>query len=281
MNICFILDNPETTHHPVIASVLQTLCATHMVRLLDVNTLSGAQAIAQEEMYPQADLYLLKSHAPQALNVAYYLEQRGARVINSWAATRACQDRVLMTRYIHEAGLPYPQTWDFSSLGDVLEQDELLTTLPFPLIIKSRYSHRYDLVSKLHAVNELQALAPRWSQEPIILQEFVANDGWDSKLWVIDQQIFAARRRTPLEPNTSKKDFPLAVEELPRDWIRIMLEIGRKFNMRLYGVDLLLTEQGSCVVDVNSFPGFRGVLGADRAMVALVEQSVRERLNAL
>ena len=51
--------------------------------------------------------------------------------------------------------------------------------------------------------------------------------------------------------------------------------------MRLYGLDLLLTGQGPVIVDVNSFPGFRGVHGADSAIVALVEQSVRERLAAL
>lgn len=281
MNICLILDNPETSRHPVIARVLQTLCTTYTVRLLDVNTLSSAQAIAQVEIHPLADLYLLKSHAPQALDVAYYLEQRSAHVINGWAATMACQDRVLMTHYIHEAGLPCPHTWDFSSLENVLMQDKLLATLPFPLIIKSRYSRRYDLVRKIHNVDELQALLPQWSSEPVILQEFVANDGWDSKLWVIDQQIFAARRRTPLDLHTSKKDFPLTLEELPSDWVRITLEIGRVFNLRLYGVDLLLTEQGPSIVDVNSFPGFRGVQGTDTAIVALVEQSVRERLTAL
>jgi ribosomal protein S6--L-glutamate ligase len=281
MNICLILDNPETPRHPVIAKVLHTLSATYTVRLLDVNALSGAQAIAQEEMQPQADLYLLKSHAPQALDVAYYLEQGGAHVVNGWAATVTCQDRTLMTRYMNKAGLPWPHTWNFSSLKDLLEQDELLVTLPFPLIIKSRYSRRDDLVGKLHNVNELQSLAPQWSQEPVILQEFVVNDGWDSKLWVIDQQLFAARRRTPLEPNATKKNFPLTAEELPGEWVQITLEIGRVFNMQLYGVDLLVTERGPIIVDVNSFPGFRGVHGADSAIVALVEQSVRERLTAL
>ena len=281
MNICLILDNPETPHHPVIGKVLQTLSTTYTVRLLDVNTLSGAQAIAQEEMHPRADFYLLKSHAPQALEVAKYLEQCGARVVNGWAATAACQDRILMTGYMNKAGLLWPHTWGFSSLKDLLEQDDLLAALSFPLIIKSRYSHRYDLVDKLHNVDELQALAPQWAQEPVILQEFVANDGWDSKLWVIDQQIFAARRRTPLERNAAKKDFSLTAEELLGDWVWIALEIGRVFNMRLYGLDLLLTGQGPVIVDVNSFPGFRGVHGADSAIVALVEQSVRERLAAL
>ena len=78
--------------------VLRQLNATHAVRLLDVDHLTGDEAIAHEAAHPIADLYLLKSHTPQALSVAHHLEQRGAVVINSWASALACQDRVRMVQ---------------------------------------------------------------------------------------------------------------------------------------------------------------------------------------
>jgi ribosomal protein S6--L-glutamate ligase len=269
MNICLIMDNPETPHHPVIGVALQKLSQAHTVRLLDVRSSTGEQAIAQEKTFPLADLYLLKSHAPQALEVAHYLEQQGATVVNSWASSVACQDRILMAERMKEANLPWPQTTFFPSLEQLLSQS--LSTLTFPLIIKSHYSHRGDLVGKIDSAEELQALAPRWNKEPIVIQAFAASDGWDIKLWVIDQQIFAARRRTPLTPGASKEDIPLSAEELPEEWVRITQAIGRVFDLRLYGVDLLMSEHGPVIVDVNSFPGFRGVPGADDALVALVE----------
>ena len=277
MDICLIMDNPETPHHPVIGVALQKLRATHNVRLLDVRTLTDAEAIAEEEQYPLADLYLLKSHAPQALAVAHVLEQKGALVINSWAASVACQDRVLMAQRMYDANLPWPFTRSFSTLGSLVADRETLTTLSFPQIIKSYYSHRGDLVDKVDSIDQLEMLAPEWSQEPIVLQEFAAGDGWDIKMWVIDQQIFAARRRTPLEPGASKEDFPISPEELPSEWAHIAKEIGRVFNMRLFGIDLLMTERGPIIVDVNGFPGFRGVPGADSALVALVEHITQER----
>ena len=277
MVICLIMDNPETTKHPVIGMVLQQLSATHTVRLLDVHKLTGDEAIAHEEVHPVADIYLLKSHTLQALKVAHHLEKRGAFVVNSWASSMACQDRVIMAQRMKEARLPWPRTWSFPSLEDALGQHSLLSALPFPLIIKSRYSHRGDLVDRVHNVKQLQTLAGQWNQEPFILQEFVHGDGWDIKLWIIDQQIFAARRRTPLEANAPKEDLPISTEKLPSDWRAITLEIGRVFNLRLYGVDLLLTEQGPIIVDVNSFPGFRGVAGADSALIALIERLVEKR----
>jgi ribosomal protein S6--L-glutamate ligase len=278
MNICLIMDNPETPHHPVIGVALKKLGQTHTVRLLDVRSSTGEQAIAQEKIFPLADLYLLKSHAPQALAVAHYLEQQGATVVNSWASSVACQDRVLMAERMKEAQLPWPQTTFFPSLEHLLSQS--LSTLAFPLIIKSHYSHRGDLVGKIDSAEELQALAPRWSEEPVVIQAFAASDGWDIKLWVIDQQIFAARRRTPLTPGASKEDIPLRTEELPEAWVHITRAIGRVFDLRLYGVDLLMSEHGPVIVDVNSFPGFRGVPGADDALVTLVEDLLPHAENA-
>ncbi len=279
MNICLIMDNPETPRHPVIAVALQQLSTRHAVRLCDVRTLTGAGAIAQEEasQQPLADIYLLKSHAPQALDLALHLEHQGALVVNSWASSMACQDRVLMAQRMNDAHLPWPQTESFPSLDSLIAQPEHLAMLTFPLIIKSYYSHRGDLVDKVRSSEELRTLAGQWGQEPVVLQEFAAGDGWDIKLWVIDQQIFAARRRTPLDPDAPKEDHPINSEELPEEWARITHEIGRAFNLRLYGVDLLISERGPIIVDVNSFPGFRGVPGAASALAALVERLLAER----
>jgi ribosomal protein S6--L-glutamate ligase len=89
---------------------------------------------------------------------------------------------------------------------------------------------------------------------------------------VIDRQLFAARRSTALEGSASKDDIHIPPEELPDKWVQITLEIGRVFGLRLYGIDLLITEGGPIVVDVNAFPGFRGAPGADVALANLVER---------
>ena len=270
MNICLILDNPETPNHPVIGTMLQQLQERHSVRLLDVRPLTSAQVIAEEERHPLADLYLLKSHAPQAVELAHELEGRGALVVNSWASTLACQNRVLMAERMHAAQLPWPRTWSFTTLGDLLRQPDVLATFTFPLIIKSAYSHRGDLVQKLHSAADIEALNARWASEPVVLQAFARGDGWDQKLWVIDGHLYAARRRTALEVGASATDVPLA--DVPAEWHQIALEIGRVFDLHLYGLDLVLTDHGPVVVDVNGFPGFRGWPDAASLLVSLVER---------
>jgi len=277
MDICLIADNPDTFSHPVLGTVIQQLRATHTVRLLDVYRLTGDEAIAREAAHPVADIYLLKSHTSQALHVAHHLEQQGALLINNWASSLACRDRMRMIQLLSEARLPCPQTWSFPSWDNGRGRDGVMSTLRFPLMVKSRYSCRGDLVGKVHTVEEFEALVARWNDEPFVLQQIVPGDGWDIKVWVIDRQIFAARRRTSLEAQAPEDDFPISAEQLPAEWRSMTREIGRVFHLRLYGADFMMTEHGPVVVDVNSFPGFRGVAGADSALISLVERLAEER----
>ncbi|HCI80968.1 MAG TPA: alpha-L-glutamate ligase, partial [Ktedonobacter sp.] len=136
----------------------------------------------QESKYPLADLYLLKSHAPQALDVAQDVEQRGGLVVNSWAASVACQDRLQMTEYMVKSNLPWPRTQSFDTLTELVTQSESGIQIPYPFILKSRYSHRGDLVEKVESRKQIEALAETWGQEPVIVQELVASDGWDIKV---------------------------------------------------------------------------------------------------
>ncbi len=279
MQIALILDKPEARAHPVLAEALQLLSAAHTVRLVDVQGQTGEQAIAQEVGQALSDLYLLKSHAPQALALAFALEQRGAFVVNSWAASRACQDRAEMARRMLAARLPWPHTWSAPTLGQALHDQAFMAALPFPVMVKSAYSHQHDLVARANGPEALRRLLPCWEEEPVVLQEFVPGDGWDQKFWVIGPRVFAAQRRTPLEAGAAKEDVPLAPEAIPAEWKRIVLEVGRVFDLRLYGVDLLQTERGPLVIDVNAFPGFRGVPGAAEVLAAFVERLGVERLG--
>jgi ribosomal protein S6--L-glutamate ligase len=113
------------------------------------------------------------------------------------------------------------------------------------------------------------ALAADWSAEPMIVQRYVANDGWDRKLYVIDGQVFGLSRPSPLTPGDPEARAGIKV---PAEWARLAQKVGRAFGLTVYGVDVVLSSNTPMVVDVNSFPGFRGVSGAPEALVAMVER---------
>jgi ribosomal protein S6--L-glutamate ligase len=266
--ICLLTDRPD---HPVLADAMERLRLDHRVRIVDPNRLDPASL--ERELRAPADLYLLKAHTPAALAVAHRLQERGVPVVNSALATARCLDRVALARVLEGAGLPAPRTWNPGRLGSLAAQHDLV----FPLIVKSRHSRRGDLVARVDSAAELAELLPQWADEPVVAQEFLPGDGWDIKLWVTGRTHFGARRRTPLEPGASRDT--LTIDELPAEWMLILERIGAVFDLRLYGVDLLLTERGPMIVDVNAFPGFRGVPGAAEALADLVERSLDRALQ--
>jgi ribosomal protein S6--L-glutamate ligase len=264
VRITLISDKPD---HPVLGAMLEQLRARHRACVINAEDADPA-AVAVHEGRGLADVYLLKSHTPPALELARRLELCGGLVVNGWAATLACQDRVLMTRRLAKAGLPCPRTWSVPALG---RARPVLAGLHYPLVVKSQFSRRGDLVTRVHNLDEVEALLPQWGDEPVILQEYEDNDGRDVKLWVVGGHAFAARRPSPLEPGAGRETDPIPADELSAAWVAATLRVGREFDLSLYGVDLLVTGHGPTIVDVNAFPGYRGVPGAAAALAAFTE----------
>jgi len=95
-------------------------------------------------------------------------------------------------------------------------------------------------------------------EEPVLAQEFAANDGFDIKVWVIGADLSVARRRSALESTDKSSDEFLEPDDLPAEWTRAARDAGHALGLQLYGVDLLISGGRPVVVDVNPFPGFRG-----------------------
>ncbi|MFD8796299.1 ATP-grasp domain-containing protein, partial [Streptomyces vinaceus] len=138
------------------------------------------------------------------------------------------------------------------------------------LVVKSRHSRRADLVVRVDDADRLRELARAWPQEPVVVQEFAPNSGWDHKLWAIGDRVFAALRRSELAPQGRGPARPLALAELPPGWADLVRRTGEVFSLDVYGVDLIDTGEATpLIVDVNAFPGIRGQAGAPEALAEL------------
>ncbi|MFB6819017.1 RimK family alpha-L-glutamate ligase [Streptomyces sp. NPDC056347] len=267
MRVCLLTDKPD---HPLLAATAALLAgAGHRVTFLDPDAGPGDpwERIAPDGRGP-AEVYLLKAHTPAALALARRLEAHGARVVNSAAATELCQDRGRLAEVADAAALPMPRTRTLAALSDALPGAGR-PEHRYPIMVKSRHSRRADLVARADGPDALRELAAAWPDEPVVLQDFVPNSGWDHKLWVISGEVFTAVRPTPVGAlPRGAHDAPL-VRDLPSAWTGTALRAGEVFGLDVYGVDLLDREGGPVVVDVNAFPGIRGPQGAPAALAAL------------
>ncbi|MFD0385226.1 RimK family alpha-L-glutamate ligase [Streptomyces stramineus] len=147
-------------------------------------------------------------------------------------------------------------------------------------MVKSRHSRRHDLVARVEDPAGLRALAARWPDEPVVVQPFTPNDGWDRKVWVVGDEIFADLRRSELAahdlPRQGRGGAP-AARGLPADWIETVRRVGEVFALDVYGVDLLDADGGPLIVDINAFPGIRGQEGAPEALAELALRTAAGR----
>ena len=277
MKICLLA---ESATNPVLSSVLDALAERHSVTVSDPRAM--APALARSAFPPDdlADVYLLKSRSPEAQAVAYSAERAGAVVVNGPRATGAALDRWAMATMLDLAGVPAPRTWAFPTLTlmarDVLAQ----RFLPWPLVVKSRTSSRGDLVTLVRDLHALLELVPEWGDEPVIAQEFIANDGFDIKCWVIGGELSAARRPGALEVLDKTSDVALDPDQIPAEWSRVAFAAGAALGLNLFGVDLLITDRGPIVIDVNAFPGFRGAHDPAASMLRFLESHAAESMVA-
>ncbi|RPF29519.1 ribosomal protein S6--L-glutamate ligase [Streptomyces sp. Ag109_G2-6] len=254
MRIGLITPDPG---HPLLAATAALLGGRHEVEVLHPGAGAAAAPAAT------ADVYLLKARTPAALELARALEDAGAPVLNSAAATERCQDRTGMAELARGAGLPFAATRTFASLSLLGSAADL----GWPLVAKSRRSRKDDLVVRLDGPGALRELEPRWGGEPVITQAFAPNDGWDHKLWVVGDEVFAGLRRSELA--VRGEEPARSPDRLPDGWAALALRVGEVFGLDVYGVDVIATGDGPLIVDVNAFPGIRGQAGAPEALAAL------------
>ncbi|WP_369135932.1 RimK family alpha-L-glutamate ligase [Modestobacter sp. I12A-02662] len=247
----------EAAPNPVLTAVMAELARHHEVAVHDATTLPEGYGEGAG-LQPAPDVVLLKSRSPEARRVATTAEHAGSLVVNPPAATTGALDRAATAEALDRAGVPAPRSWSVPALRDLAGPDPARPDLIWPLVVKSRTSSRRDLVRLVADPAELADLLPEWGDEPVVAQEFAANDGFDIKLWVIGEDMSAARRRSALESVDKSADERLDPADLPADWIAAARGAGAALDLQLYGVDLLITGGRPVVVDVNPFPGFRG-----------------------
>ena len=263
MSIWVLTDRPD---HEVVKAVISELRRKHVVVAVD-----AATSFATDDELRDVDVALLKAHSPAAISLARRLQQLGAEVVNSADPTEQVLDRIRMAEVAQHAGLPFASTVLAGVLAD-LEAG----AVPYPLIVKSQISSRHDLVAAVDNEVGLSALTVRWADEPVIVQRKIQNDGWDHKVWVAGERTFYGRRRSPIDGAVGQAE-ERTLDDLGETAHELSRAVGEAYDLSVFGVDFLFTSEGPIIVDVNAFPGFRGMTGAADAIASVAIEAYRSR----
>ena len=211
-----------------------------------------------------ADLYLWKSHGRLSDSVAAYLNACGRPLVNTYLATLQVRDKIVTAGRLMDAGVPTPEAY----YADSVEQLGSLVC-SYPIVVKPNGGRRGEQIAVVRDARELGQLPALTG--PVFAQRYVQGKGVDLKAYVIGDQVFGIWRPFPARTAAEKRGQPCA---LSREVREICLCCGRLFGLELYGVDLIDSPDGPSVIEVNCFPGYRGVPEADRLLADYILESV-------
>lgn len=229
------------------------------------------QLVTLSHVHPEYDLYVLKSRTDMALGLAGALHASGAAILNPYPVSALLRDRIATTRYLQAAGIPTPETY-------VTAHPERLTPLldDGPVAVKP---HRGSGARGVHVVWDADELddVPT-NQGPILAQRLVERAGYARKIYCVGGQLFGVRKVWPARTYEEKVGEAFTIAPKLRD---IALRCGRAFGIEVYGLDIIGTDENPFVVDVRSFPDFKGVPDAALRVADYIYHACQRVVNGL
>lgn len=154
----------------------------------------------------------------------------------------------------------------------------------FPIVVKLLESTHGVGVALAHTPYQLERIAEGFLrlQDRVILQEFIAeSDGRDIRALVVGNEVVAAmeRKAGPDEFRANMHRGATAREvELSAEDEALAIRAARIVGVEVAGVDLIPSDRGYLLMEVNASPGLEGIethTGVDIAG-AIIEYAVNK-----
>lgn len=215
-------------------------------------------------------------------------EMQGVYTLTSSIAIVRSRDKLRSLQLLARAGVGIPKTVVARSAADA---DELIEQLGgTPVIIKlARGTHGNGVVlaeTKKAAKSVLQAFyVMNEDGTNILLQEFVRESaGVDIRAFVVGSKVVASMKRQSLDDDFRSNLHQGGAGEaikLTEEERKVVLKAAKAMGLSVCGVDLMRSERGPLILEVNSSPGFgiEEVTGRDVAAPILdyIEQNAKRR----
>ena len=228
-----------------------------------VQPLAGAGGLADAwHGLRSGDVVVARTRNRSGLALLRSASRPGVAVLTPADRVLAVRDKLRTAQELADRGVPTPATY-------LADSPALLRALPparFPLLLKPHAGDNARGIVLVRTPDELDDLD--WPDSVVLAQEYVDCGAADLKVYVVGDQVWAVRRPSPLA--LPGRAVPAGVQRVePTPELRALaLDCGAAFGLDLYGLDVLETERGPLVVDVNEFPNYTGV---DEALPAAAD----------
>ena len=173
------------------------------------------------------------------------------------------RDKLVVQQLLTNAGIPMPNTYFPAEESD----PDVWNFKPgdYPMIVKMLHGNRGAGVILAESQAALKSVLDAFLRlkEPVIVQEFIREaKGRDIRAFVVNGEIVAAMERCA-KSNDFRSNLhqgghavPIELSDLEKDLILRTAEIC---ELDVTGIDLLRSEKGPLILEVNGSPGLEGI----------------------
>jgi ribosomal protein S6--L-glutamate ligase len=216
------------------------------------------------------DLVLVRVMPPGSLEQVVFrmdalleLQHNGTKVMNGPKTIEAAVDKYLCLAKLSRAGIPVPPTRTCENLEQAID---LFDQFAGDVLLKPlfggegrgivRINDRDLLYRSLRAIETFRGV--------IYLQKFIQHAGFDLRIFVLGDEVFAMKRQTDGKWKTNISAGAIGSAYTPTDEeISLGRQAAKAIDATIAGVDIIRDAGGApYVLEVNAVPGWKGLAQA-------------------
>ncbi len=229
------------------------------------------------------------------LAVVRQFEQMNVYTPNTSTGIANSRDKLRSTQLFSSHGVGIPATTFVRDRADVLAAIERVGGAPVVIKLLEGTQGIGVILAPDTKVAEAVIETLQSTRQNVLIQQFIAESkGRDVRAFVVGDRVVAAMRRTAtgdeFRSNVHRGGTTEAIELSP-EVKKVAINAAQIMGLRVAGVDMLESDSGPLVMEVNSSPGLEGIEGATgldiagvivdyiASQVAFPELDVRQRLS--
>jgi glutathione synthase/RimK-type ligase-like ATP-grasp enzyme len=245
--------------------------------------------------FKNADLIIVKVRNECSIDLLHYAKLNSIPTLHDVDSVLLCTNKIALDYILRKTLKKYakylkkfsmPNSWNHSLIE--LDRFKKWALPKLPIVIKSHYQHdKYNrfnfLVQKIEEVDKFCEMYKQFLLYDVYIQEFIACDGFERKVYVIGDEVFGVKRENPIYLYLREKRDNIDVNLIKREEFEITEDIrklskilSKETELKIFGFDLVkpINQEQLYIIDLNDFPSFKGIANAENTLSTFIKNYV-------
>ncbi len=195
--------------------------------------------------------------------VVKQFEMMNCYCVNTSDAIANSRDKLRSLQILAEAGINMPITGFASHTKDIEGVIESVDSIPLIMKLLQGTQGQGIVLAETRKAAESVMSAFRQLDADIMVQEFIKESGGtDIRAFVVGEQVVASMKRTAPEGEFRSNVHRGGTMEniaLTSEEVEMAVNASKILGLSIAGVDLMRSDRGPLILEVNSSPGLQGI----------------------